>query len=294
MRNFCTVADSNFYDKVCALNHSLHKKNTNYKLHLLCLDEDILTAAADKENVTCYDIRQLLESDPHLKKSLNNPPSREALINSQGDLKRATEIQFTWAMAPYFSWWCLDNLGVENILYIDADIYFYNDHDTLYNHLGDCSVGIVEHRCPYNPDNGKYNVGIVYFKNNINGYKCSTWWKNCLLLTDHEHYATHGICGDQKYLELFPVLFPEVKVLDPFIGHLAPWNFAYHQYTQDGIVWNGTEQDLLYCHFSNFKPDYEEDTYKLAPRHGMVTPNHPFIKKISDEYFQSLREFSRC
>ena len=290
MKNFCTLADNNFYDRVAALNDSLCNFSKNYKLHLLCLDDEIYEKCKDKDNFICYKIKDLLENDPSLRKSKENEPSREAFIVSKGDLEGARKNQFAWLLAPYFSWWCLENLEIDDILYIDADIYFYSSYNELYQHLDDCSIGIVEHRCPYNPDNGKYNVGIVYFKNDLDGYKCSSWWKNCLLFTDHQYYSTHGKCGDQKYLELFPQLFNNVKVLDEYIGHLATWNFLQHEYKNDKIIWKGKEQKLLYCHFSNFKCN--TDGYQIAPRHGFQAPPNGFVKKIADIYYNVLKEYS--
>ena len=293
MRNFCTVADYNFFTKVSALNHSLGTSSSgDYPLHILCLDDKIYEKCSKQQNVVCYKLADLIKKDALLSKSRNNPPSREALINSHGDENKAKKIQFTWSLAPYFSWWCLENLNIEDVLYIDADIYFFSNYENLYKHLKDCSVGIVEHRCAYNPDNGKYNVGIVYFKNDFDGYTCCTWWKNCLLLTNHKFYLSHGKCGDQKYLELFPELFKNVKVLDPFIGHLAPWNFSHHQYINDKIIWNNKEQDLLYCHFSNFKTDFKNDSYILAQRHGLNHAPNFFIKTISDLYYNTLKRFN--
>ena len=289
MRSFCTLADNSFYEKVCALNKSLYNFSQDYSLHLLCLDNEIYEKCSSQKNIICYKLENLLESDNNLEKSRGNNPSREALIVSKGDVDSAKQIQFTWSLAPYFTWWCLEKLEVEDILYIDADIYFYSSFENLYKHTNNISVGIVEHRCPYNPDNGKYNVGIVYFKNDLDGYKCSSWWKNCLLFTNHQYYHTHGKCGDQKYLELFEKLFNGVQILDQYIGHLAPWNFLHHQYDDKQIIWNGKRQELLYCHFSNFKTT--DSDYHIAPRHGFkIAPNN-FIKKIADVYYNALKEY---
>ena len=45
----------------------------------------------------------------------------------------------------------------------------------------------------------------------------------------------------------------------------------------------------MYCHFSNFKPNYKEGTYAMAPRHGLEQAPNSFIKKIYDEYFDCLK-----
>lgn len=287
MKNFCTIADFSFLNRVLALNKSLKKFSNNYTLHLLCLDESIFNSIKE-DNIKLYKIQDLL-IDKNLFNAQNNKPSREALLNTNGDIEKAKKLQFIWSLSPYFSWYCIDNLNCEDILYIDSDIYFFTNWENLYKHLDSVSIGIIEHRCYTSPVNGKYNVGIVYFKNDIDGYKCLSWWKNCLLFTDHEYYSTHSSCGDQKYLELFPVLFKNVVVLDKFIGHLAPWNFNDHLYKDNKIIWNNLEQELLYCHFSNFKPNFENNTYTVAERHGIIYPTNDFIKKICDEYYESLK-----
>jgi hypothetical protein len=296
MNNFCTLADNNFTEKVLALNASLKRHQSDYTLHLLCVDDQIFEKC-NEPNIKKYKLADLLEADPVLRQAQSNPPSREALINTANNTGDATRLQFMWSLAPYFTWWCMENLPVDDVLYIDSDIYFFRDLSNLRRSVEECSVGIVEHRCSYNPVNGKYNVGIVYFKNNFEGYKVLTWWKNCLLKPDNEYAKTHGTCGDQKYLEVFEELTEEVKILDSDIGHLAPWNFIFHEYTTDGkIRWSNYTQDLLYCHFSNFKPDYKNNSYQLAPRHGFVSApmgtevQRHFIKHIADQYYNDLKE----
>lgn len=289
MKNFCSVADFNFLDRVTALNTSLKKYSDDYVLHLLCLDKKIYEKV-EEPNIRKYLIDDLVVADKLLANSQNNEPSKEALINTDFSQEKAKKLQFIWSLSAYFSWYCLEHLDIEDILYIDSDIYFFNNWNSIYENIKEHSVGIVEHRCPYNPDNGKFNVGIVYFKNDLEGYKCCTSWKNWLLLNDHQFYKSHGTCGDQKYLELFPQLFSGVVILDEFIGHLAPWNYAHHSYGNNKkILWNNKEQKLLYCHFSNFKPDYEKNTYIPARRHGIISLDNLFLKEIYDEYFECLK-----
>ena len=265
MIDFCTVADINFKNRIVALKESLYENNPGSILHLLCLDDEIYDRL-NGSDIQCYKVSKLMEDDDLLMRCRNNDPSREALLNTNGDVEKAKYLQFIWSLSAYFSWWCLDTLDVPEITFVDGDIYFYSNLDTLKESITNASVGIVEHRCPYNPVNGKYNVGIVYFNNDIDGYKCSTWWKNCMLLPNNEFYQTHGMCGDQKYLELFEELFDNVEVIDKNFGHLAPWNFIYHSYNEEQVVWQGTNQDVLYCHFSNF------------------------IKRMADKYYNSLKE----
>tara|TARA_R110000824_G_scaffold49483_8_gene138802 strand:- start:19817 stop:20755 length:939 start_codon:yes stop_codon:yes gene_type:complete len=296
MKNFCTLSDVNFLPFGLALHDSLKRNfDDDFKLFYLCTDD----ASYDKLNrlkidsIVPLSLTELTLSDKSLSRARENQPSYEAVNVANRTGASAKEIQYFWCLSPYLSWHILDNYDIEDVLYVDSDIYFFNNLKKIYDEIGNKSVGIVRHRINYNPAVGEYNVGIVYFKNDLTGYQCSEWWKNCLLYTDHEYYKTHGICGDQKYLELFAPLFGEnkVQIIDDQVGHLAPWNFANHKFLDDLIVWQGMPQEIVYCHFSNFKPDYDNDCYEAAPRHGLSKSlNLPKpVKRLYDEYFNAVK-----
>lgn len=288
MKYFCTVSDKNFWPRVCALNHSLKKFNNNYRLLTLCIDFDNTIIGDD--NIICFNLKDLLESDSLLQKCQDNPPSAEALRNRT--FNEAKNTQFIWSLASYFSSFCLSlDYVTDDLLYIDADIYFFDDWSKIYQHVNNIDIGLVEHRMPWTGNSGKYNVGIVYFKKNINGINCANFWKKCLLDTNNQFYKDYGICGDQKYLELFPILFKNVESLDNNIGHLAPWNLPYHSYTDKQIIWNQQLQNVMYYHFSNFT--YNDKTFSPAPRHHIEDVSSvPLLQSMHEEYHEILKYYA--
>ena len=294
MINICTVANYDFILKFLALRESIRKYTLDYKIHLICLDDKMFLALKEKyEDIVCHSLETLLKSDKELEKARSNKPSFEALNVAGQDYQKAQEIQFIWAMASYSCWYCLEKLGLEDITYIDADIYFFNTPEILNDFKDFCSIGLIENRTPYSPINGKYNVGIIYFKNDPNGVDCSRFWKNCLLDQDNKHAAEYGSCGDQKYLELFPQLFEGVFELDQFIGQLAPWSVSQHNFIANKMIWNGKVQDLLFYHFSNFDCDFEKKTYVPAKRHGLINlQNNSFVHSLYEEYYNCLENLN--
>jgi hypothetical protein len=289
MYHFCSVADSKFSRNIVALNRSLKKYDLDYSLHLLCLDKEIYQKVNDT-NIIKYDFDIFLTNNPELQECRNNKPSREALINSGANYELASKIQFIWSLSSYFTHYCLNFLSTNSgVIYVDSDIYFFDNWKKIYYHTDNISVGLVEHRIPFHHNNGKYNVGILYFKKDQAGLECSKFWKNCLLTQNHKYFSEYGDCGDQKYLELFPLLFPNVVSLDKFFGHLAPWNLPFHQYTNTGIVWNEQYQNVMYYHFSNFKPDFDNNSYQPAPRHNTTSLPNELIKNFHNEYFLQLK-----
>ena len=297
MKNFCTVSDKNFLHFGLALYESLKSNlQEDFRLFYLCTDKECYQALEDLslESVVPLSLEDLLEADDRLKSARYGEPSYEAINVANRTNSDAKYIQFFWCLSPYLSWHILDKYDVEDVLYVDSDIYFFNDVNRIYEEVGNKSIGIVRHRINYNPDVGEYNVGIVYFKKDLTGYQCVEWWKNCLLDTNNKYYKTHGMCGDQKYLELFEPLFghDNVQVIDDTVGHLAPWNFVNHGYSADKIFWRGIAQDLIYCHFSNFKPDFENDLYYSAPSLCLgagINLQEP-IKKLYDQYYNVVKQ----
>ena len=288
MRIYCTVSDSNFLSYGLALYESLKEHSEEFRLYYLCTDETAYQKLQrlGLEEIVPISLEELKHTDSALERAADLPASYEALnvgARTQTDSKK---VQFFWCLTAYFTWYILNQDDIDEVLYIDADICFFGDIETVFTEIGEKSIGIVRHRIPYNPAVGEYNVGIVYFRKTLRGYQCADWWKTCLLHPGNPHYKTHGICGDQKYLELFEPLFKDVCVIDKTVGHLAPWNYRTHAYEANSIVWEGNEQPLIYIHFSNFGPDYDNNTYKIAPRHGLNEDNiHPFVKTKYDEYF---------
>jgi len=300
MKAFCTLSDINFLHYGITLYNSIKNNlNEEFTLYYLCTDDESYRTLLNLnlENLIPLSLKELEIEDASLKRAKENSPSYEAINvanKTNGDPKA---IQFFWCLSPYLSWHVLDKYDVEDILYVDSDICFFNDVAAVYKEVGDKSVGIVRHRINYNPAVGEYNVGIVYFKRNLIGYRCAEWWKNCLLSTDNDFYDTHGVCGDQKYLELFEPLFgPEnIKIIDDNVGHLAPWNIFNHKYLEDKIIWQDKTQELIYFHFSNFKIDFDKNEYECAARHGLVKKCQLpiLVQKAYDQYFNEVKKSRR-
>jgi hypothetical protein len=113
---------------------------------------------------------------------------------------------------------------------------------------------------------------------------------------DNPYSAEYGTCGDQKYLDLIYKLYTKhiaiIGNTNSITGHLAPWNYASHMYTDDGqLVWMGKKQKLTYIHFSNFVVDFQNDTYKIAPRHGIDSiVCTPWVNASIYLYYQNIKE----
>jgi len=263
MIHICTLSDKNFLLKGLALYQSLVNTCNEFTLHYLCLDNETYfkLKELDFENIELSKLDVLEKHDLKLVECRDNEPSEYAANKEE---------QFIWSLAPYFTNYILNTLPEnEHLFYIDADICIYENLSQLLQIVGTKSVGIHSHKfsSAYNDNykTGWFNVGIVIFKNDYFGKTISKFWKNLLLNQDNSYYEKYGTCGDQKYLELFPKIWPnQTCIFDKEIDHLAPWN------------WNREVKNPFFFHFSDFetskypssmhkyKEDYQNLLYKSS------------------------------
>jgi len=241
MRIYCTLSDKNYLKQGIALIESLERVTSkDFKIFYLCLD------AETYERVRKYSVVEAV----HLAEV---EKSREEILQYKN---RKQYNEYCWSLASTFSRYLLEQ-GLDSVMYVDSDIYFYQDPEVIYEELGDKSIGIIRHRhnTSSSPD-GEFNVGIIFFKNDAEGKACLDWWNDCLL---HDLRPDLATCGDQKYLEEFPKKW-DTAILDKTFAHGAPWNYrlyVYDNFFNDGtVVWGDKVQPLVFNHFSKFSMNH--------------------------------------
>lgn len=274
MYNFCTLCDHKYLKQGLLMYESLkqHTTHEEFLLHWLCLDEETYQKVSPLPYILAYHYGEMAEAE---------------------DLTRHREThsweEHCWALGSYFTWW-LRSHDVGDLLYIDADIYFYNNTRFIYDSIGSSSIGIITHRFLERRVRkvGHYNVGIIYFADDDQGNEALDWWKTVVITTGHEWEEEYGTCGDQKYLELFEVMFENGCVIDDKIGHAAPWNAYCQELVGNYIIWKGKKQIFIFYHFSHFSLNYQVGGLPYRTnRHGEWTPevDREWAKELYDEYY---------
>ena len=284
----CTVFDKNYLPKGLCLYESI--KNNNAPLNILCIDEFTFTKLTELglEKVELYYLENLEKENEDLfslKKSNHKTEYGDSYSN------------YCWALTPFFCNYLLKNKKIESLLYADSDIYFYENFDLIKEEISDKSIGIVTHRTNYHltteTNTGKYNVGIVYFKNDKIGLECSEFWKDLLMDPNNEYSSRYGTCGDQKYLELFEIKFNNVCVIDELVGHGAPWCFESYKYLEKyRIIYNNKEQKIVFNHFSHFKFD---DNRWESSYNGEWKPEsvNGYVKEYYEDYYKEITRIKK-
>ena len=307
MKNFCTVSDKNYLHLGLSMHESLSKSKTEYRLYYFCVDEETYNFLKEYDSrIVPISITQLLQTNNNLKELKKVEASFEAksVSNIEGQyddsvsISDPNQLQFLYSLSTFSVNYCLTDLNLSHIMYVDADIFFFEDFMYAFYDVGNKSVGVVEHRILH-PDPhpaGQFNVGIVYFNNDITGLGASDFWLSCMKNPNNEFFVEYGAYGDQKYLELvYTGSDKDAIIIGNTCGHLAPWNIAFHQYDEDAklIIWKDNRQKLVYWHFSNFIPNFEDGSYILARRHYMQDVNSHFLKEKIKDYFNTIKNYKR-
>ncbi len=245
MRHYCTYFDRKYLTRGLALIESLRRtETTDWEIFVVCMDEmtRIVLRALALPNVQLVPAHEIEVRDKEL---LAVKPTR-------------TLVEYYWTMTPTVILRILErNPAVNQLTYLDADLFFFSSPQPMFDELGSRSILIHEHR--FSPaqtqlgaGNGKYNVGLLSFNRTETAFEALRWWRErclewCFARTEN------GKMGDQMYLNDWPDRFNEVVVLGHYGGGLGPWNHDQYRFRKDGngLPWVN-DVPVIFYHFHSF------------------------------------------
>lgn len=214
--------------------------------------------------------------------------------------------EFCWTMAPWLCHHLIFDLHKEDVIYLDADLWFTAPLALAWNeihgkHAPGAVVAVTPHR--FHKDdydrlrpNGLYNVSWVWFKNDPAAKMVLKRWANQVY--DRCDAST---CGDQKYLDEWPALLgPQLHEFKSIGIGVAPWNARSYDFATSKLNLNGptvqdsTEnpadsipQDVVFYHFHELKRrgpnDYHLTGYRL-PESCVELIYKPYLRELDTAY----------
>jgi hypothetical protein len=180
--------------------------------------------------------------------------------------KERSKAEYCWTCTPSVISYVLRNFGVDNCTYVDADLFFYSNPAILISELSKTgkSVLITEHRYSLIPKiyeekrSGRFCVQFMTFLSEAKSLEIlDTWRLQCIEWCFARH--EDGKFGDQKYLDVWPLIYENVHILVNEGGGVAPWNIQKYRFiksckTITGIFRsNGIQFDTVFYHFQYVK-----------------------------------------
>ena len=218
IEHFCTLFDSNFLPMGMNLHSSLITHAQPFHLWIICMDE-LVEKQLKKlalSNVTLISLQEI-ETDELLTVK-----------------KQRSQGEYCWTMTPFtFTKVFKIDSSIERVTYLDADLFFFRDPRILIKELVDNNRNILITEHAYAPEydstniSGRFCVQFLSVNNQSDGIKVIKWWQDrCLEWCFNR--VEDGKFGDQRYLDSWIYLFPEIIWISQQKENiLAPWNVKY-------------------------------------------------------------------
>lgn len=250
MRCFCTIITSNYIHYALALHDSLLEQNKDAKLAIFISKGELVPSheteiLTREEKVEIYYYSQL--KDFGLTSKLN-----KKYYQDYHDAYR-------WGMKPVFINFLLQKY--EQVVYLDSDLYFYNDYNFIFRELKKYNVLLTPHWRVTDPQydyfnfldsfrDGLYNAGFIGASSGAED--AMEWWAQ-MILFKCEVNRDAGFYVDQRYLDILPVSFKNVKALSHRGCNVANWNMAECRRTpgKEGVVFINNEYPIIFIHYTN-------------------------------------------
>lgn len=167
----------------------------------------------------------------------------------------------------------------EKLFYFDPDIAVINSMDEVIDLLDTHSIVLTPHQTDPEPrsarwaiqDNeiaslnyGVFNLGFVAIANDHEGRRFAQWWDDRLRDWCHDRLDI-GVFVDQKWCNLVPCFFDNVKVLRDPGYNVASWNLSQRKMSYDEAgtaLING--HPLRFYHFTKLGPVGDVMTQRYA------------------------------
>lgn len=283
MKAAFTLCSNNYYAQALILGQSFLKHNPEFKFYIGLIDQKL-----SKIDYHQFDIEVIPVAD------IESDVYELAL--------KFNIVELNTAVKPHYFLHFIEKLGADEIYYIDPDICIYQSFDELNKLLALNDILLTPHILKPIPLDGKkpfendflnyglYNLGFLGLKTSDNTMAMLRWWKE-RTYTYGFHQLAKGLFVDQLWMNLVPILFTKVKILDHPGYNMGPWNLHERFLTEvAGSYYVNSDQVLFFYHFSNFDPSNPNKLHTVLDRYTMS--GRPDLRRIYMEYIDQLKAFN--
>lgn len=246
MNTFSTIITANYFPKALALFRSLQQFDEKVQLQVLIAD--------NKEVTGSYIIPEAISLLPA------NRLSGYSLVNDLYKKYAHYDMDsFRWSLKSLFVSWLLEN-GFEKVMYIDCDMFFVNPYDFLFAELDHSAILLTPNWTNSDPlkdkdsffslfTSGLFSAG--FFGANKGALPALSWWAQACHFMMGEHIQ-QGIRADQKYLDVFPVIFEDTCIIRHRGCNIGAWNIeeSKREKVNGEVLING-KFPVIFIHFDD-------------------------------------------
>ncbi len=214
MRHFCTYFNSGYLDRALVLLESMRRWIPEFTLDVLAFDDGLTDFFASRRwpEVRVVPLAAFEARNPDVAAVKQQRSRAEYFFTCTG-----AWIHEVFELHP----------EIDVLTYLDADLCFFSSAEPIYEALGARAILITAHDPLARPDTaslyGRYNVGLLTFRNSAAGRACVRRWRDQCVAWCYDRLED-GKFADQKYLDAWPEVYPgQVAVAPPGIN-AGPWS----------------------------------------------------------------------
>lgn len=212
---------------------------------------------------------------------------------------RYSVLELATALKPSLLLHLLEKRGVENLVYLDPDVFVYSPLEEVRRSLQDHDVVLTPHILePIRPDGrlpderdllaaGVFNLGFVAVRRSPAALSLLDWWAARLHDGAYLDFET-GLFTDQKWMNLAPCFLDRLAVLRHRGFNVAYWNLQERAPLAPATGgWTVCGEPLRFVHFSGLKSDQPNLVSKHQSRFRLTDLGRHY-KALFGDYLRDL------
>ncbi len=284
MKVVFTICSNNYLAQASVLVRSIKKNLPGYKVFIGLVDE--ISLAVDYNLIDADEIIPISELNQY---------------NIQDIVDKYNIIELNTAVKPFFFQFFISRYSdVESIYYFDPDTKLYSVLDGTDTILQTNGIVLTPHICtPIEIDEffpkestflnyGIYNLGFI----GVNPKHESVlpflkWWGDRTFQSGYDDVC-NGLFVDQLWINLVPILFKGVVILNDKGMNMAPWNLHEREISliDNNKVLLKTGEELRFYHFSSYNYKLPQQLSKHYDRYNFY--NTGSLIDLYKEYHEEL------
>jgi hypothetical protein len=207
-------------------------------------------------------------------------------------------IELNTCVKPRVIEYLFEEKNADQVIYLDPDIKLFDTLDELQDKLANNSIILTAHIYTPIPFDGKtpgensflnyglYNLGFIGLSKSSETNRFVDWWKNWTYQNGYIKVCD-GLFVDQLPINLVPLFFKGVHILNHMGYNMAPWNLHERYLSFKGnTYWVNENEKLKFYHFSSFKVNSGELPMHHYNRFSIES--RPDLMKIYTDYNEEL------
>ncbi|MGH8460789.1 MAG: hypothetical protein ACRESS_04220 [Stenotrophobium sp.] len=265
---FCSIATPSHVPQAVACLQSIHRYHEDARYFLLLVNAEGQQVSSLPDTTEALSIEDCVGAD-----------------DLRMMRKRYSITELCFAVKPFLIATLLE-AGMDQVHYLDSDCLAFNCMTPLVLDLANADLLLTPHCLSPVPEDGQspsaltllkagtFNAGYISVRRTGQGADFVAWLSS-MTIRYAKNAPKEGMCGDQRWLDLTPALFPGMAICRHPGANVAYWNLHERKVLRDSEGhFRVNDQALIFFHFSGHVATHPTQLSKHQNRHPLIPGSH--------------------